>query len=451
MPILLKCFNFKKLVMKLKIGFVLFFVAVILNARDFDRAKMDSLFFLIEQNDCGMGSFSLFEDGKEVYAKTYGYAVLDKKQKPDVNTRYRIASISKSFTATIVMKLIEEGKLRLDDKLDKYYPQIENANEITIEMLLRHRSGIYNLTNANDYLEWHTQKFTKDQLLGKIYDGGSLFMPNQQFAYSNSNYILLTFVIEDVTKDSFANALEKYIVKPCDLKNTFVGSVINIENNEALSYTKLGEWKLEEETDMSIPLGAGFLVSTPTDLNKFYFSLFREKIVNKHSLGLMTQVQDNFGLGLFRVPFYSSIGYGHSGGLDGFHSNAYYFPDEKIGIAVTSNGLVFPLNDIVKTALEIYTGKDTQLPQFDAGVTLTEEDLSKYLGVYSSEALPLKFTIGKDGNVLTAQLTGQPSFPLECFEVDKFRFTPAKVVIEFYPGKNTLILKQGGAELLFIR
>ena len=238
-------------------------------AQSFDKQKMDILFSVIKKKDKGMGSVSIFHNGEEIYRKSYGYADLEKRIKNDSSTKFRIGSISKTFTATIIMKLAESKKLSLSTTLGNFYPQIKNADKITIAHLLQHRSGIANFTNVADYMQWNTEKQTKEQVLNRIASGGVSFEPNEKFEYSNSNYVLLTFIAEDVTKKKFPELLQEIIIGPCGLKNTFVGSQIDTDNNEALSYIKLSEWKQEKETDMSIPLGAGAIVSTPFDLNTF--------------------------------------------------------------------------------------------------------------------------------------------------------------------------------------
>lgn len=413
-------------------------------AQSFDKQKMDILFSVIEKKDKGMGSVSIFHNGEEIYRKSYGYADLEKRIKNDSSTKFRIGSISKTFTATIIMKLAESKKLSLSTTLGNFYPQIKNADKITIAHLLQHRSGIANFTNVADYMQWNTEKQTKEQVLNRIASGGVSFEPNEKFEYSNSNYVLLTFIAEDVTKKKFPELLQEIIIGPCGLKNTFVGSQIDTDNNEALSYIKLSEWKQEKETDMSIPLGAGAIVSTPFDLNTFLNYLFEGKLVAEESLKQMTTVIDNFGLGLIRVPFYDMKGYGHTGGIDGFQANAFYFPEEKVSIALTSNGVVYPLNDIILGSLSIYFGKEYRLPQFKETITLTAEELETYLGVYSSSAFPLKLTISRNGNTLVAQGTGQPSFPLECVEKNKFKFDQARLELEFIPIENKMMLKQNG-------
>ena len=125
--------------------------AFMANAQDFDRSKMDRLFALIEQNNRGMGSISIYESGEEVYQNAIGYVSIADEIKATKNTKYRIGSITKMYTASMIMLLIEEDKLSLDTKLDKFYPEIENAGKITIKHMLKHQSGIFNFTNAPDY------------------------------------------------------------------------------------------------------------------------------------------------------------------------------------------------------------------------------------------------------------------------------------------------------------
>lgn len=431
----------------MKLLFVLaLFLGITPATFSFEKSKMDSLISIIENANKGMGNISIFHDGSEVYNQSYGYSSLENKARANSNTKYRIGSVSKTFTATIIMKLVESNKLTLDTKLSKFYPQIANADSITVEDLLRHRSGIYNFTNSPDYFEWNNNPLSKEQILDKIVAYGSSFKPNEKTEYSNSNYVLLTFIAEDVSHKTYSELLKQYIITPCSLKNTTLGSKIDNNKNEASSYTKVGEWKLEKETDLSFVLGAGGIISTPSELNIFYNQLFGGKIVNHESLELMKTIKSGFGLGLFQVPFYEMKGFGHTGGIDGFQANAYYFPEQKVSIAITSNAVDFPLNDIVVGALSIYFGKEYKLPVFEKEIVLKSEDLDQYLGTYSAPNFPIKLTISKEGNLLKGQGTGQPAFVLECFETDKFKFDQANLKLIFYPAKNKMLLKQSGAE-----
>ncbi|MDH6356545.1 serine hydrolase domain-containing protein [Parabacteroides sp. PF5-9] len=425
--------------------FVLLLWTSCLKAQNSNILKLDSLFTAIENYNKGMGSISIFHNGEEIYQRSYGYANVDNQIKNNANTKFRIGSISKAFTATIIMKLIEEGKLTLASKLSDYYPQVNNSNKITIEHLLQHRSGIPNFIDMEDYMVWSLETQTKEELLNRITSGKASFEPNDKFEYSNSNYVLLTHIAEDVSSKNFSDLLNEIIIIPCNLNNTYVGGKINSNKEEAYSYMKLSaNWVMAKETDMSVPLGSGFIVSNAYDLNKFLYCLFLKKIVNQESLNRMISLKDNFGLGLFQVPFHNNIGYGHTGGIDGFQANAFYFPQENMSISLVENGVVYMLNNIVIGCLNIYFGRDYSLPQFSNPIEINTEELDKYLGVYSSPALPIKFAITKKENTLIVQGTGQQELPLECISNNVFQCEGVDLVLKFVPEDNKVVLEQLG-------
>lgn len=430
-----------------KIIFLVFILAwsTLSEAQTINTAKLDSLFTSIENHKKGMGSISIFHNGEEIYQNSYGYSNVENQIKNSTNTKFRIGSISKTFTATIIMKLAEKGELSLTAMLSEYYPQIPNANKITIGHLLQHRSGIPNFTDADDYTNWCTDTQTKKALLDRIISGGTSFEPGDKFEYSNSNYVLLTYIAEDASSKTFSDLLNEIICTPCLLNNTYVGGKINSNNKEAYSYIKRSsDWEKSNETDMSIPLGSGFIVSNAYDLNKFMYCLFSEKVVNKESLRCMTSLKDNFGLGLLKVPFHDYTGYGHTGGIDGFQSNVFYFPEANMSVALVENGVSYMLNNIIIGCLNIYFGKDYDLPEFIDAIHITTEELDKYIGIYSSTDLPIKLTITKKGNTLIAQGTGQPKLPLECTGNNIFQYEGVDLILEFLPEENKMILKQFG-------
>ncbi len=425
---------------------VFLIIATGLRAQTFDRAKMDAFFDHLAANEQAMGSISISKDGKEIYQRAIGYAEAATEQAADAETAYRVGSISKTFTATIIMQLVEEGKLRLGTKLSDYFPQVPNAKKITVEQLLRHRSGIFNFTSAEDYEATMEDAISREDLAAKIASYPSAFPPDSTADYSNSGYVLLTYIAEQVTGREFAELLQKRICKPCGLTRTAYGGKISPAANEALSYTAVGEWELASETDMSVPAGAGAVIATPTDLTRFFNCLFTGKLIKETSLNRMTKLVDDMGMGLFQFPFGEKKAFGHTGGIDGFQSMAGYFPKERLAIAYVGNGIKYTVNDIMIGALSIYFGADYKLPEFTEAVELTSEQLDRYTGTYSSPTFPLKIMVRNEEGTLTAQATGQSAFPLEAEKLDHFRFNAAGIKIEFVPEKGTLILRQAGGE-----
>jgi CubicO group peptidase (beta-lactamase class C family) len=417
---------------------------------NFDKAKLDNYFNTLEKNNKFMGSVAVSKNGEMIYTKSIGFADVENQVKATENSKYRIGSISKSFTAVMILKAVEEKKLTLDQTIDKWFPSIINANKITVKYLLSHRSGIHNFTDERDYLTWYTQKKTEKEMVEIIEKIGSDFNPDSKAAYSNSNFLLLSYILEKTYVKSYSELLQELIVKPISLKNTYVFGKINPNNSECKSYSFIESWKVAPETDFSIPLGAGAIISTSTDLTKFADALFGGKLLKAESLEIMKTLKDGYGIGLFQIPFYESIGYGHTGGIDGFRSVYSHFASNNISYALISNGINFNNNDISIAVLSAVYDKPYDIPDFTTS-KLTSEELDKYLGVYASKQISLKITITKDRNTLIAQATGQSAFPLEATDKDKFKFDQAGVKLEFKPADKTMLLFQGGSQIIFTK
>jgi hypothetical protein len=216
-----------------------------------------------------------------------------------------------------------------------------------------------------------------------------------------------------------------------------------LENNESNSYSYNDKWEKQTETAMSIPSGAGGIISTPSDLLKFAEALFNYRIISKNSLSQMEKLKDNYGMGLFKMPFYDKYSFGYTREIGGFSSVFGYFPEEKSAFALTSNGSNYDTNEISIALLNVRFNKPFKIPSFKV-YELKSEDLDECLGIYSSPNFPLKITITKSKNVLIAQATGQSSFHLDATEKDKFEFKQAGIVLEFDSNNKQMTLRQGG-------
>lgn len=424
--------------------FTLFLCAPLTQAMDTE--KLDKYMDALEGKF--MGSISVSKNGNLIYQKTMGYADIGSQTKALKDTQYRIGSISKTFTAALVLKAVEEKKITLDKTIESYFPSIKNANTITVHHLLSHRSGIYNFTNNPDYLGWHTSPKSEQQMVALIARGESIFTPGSKADYSNSNYVLLSYILEKIYQKPYAAILDEKIVKPLGLKDTRMSTDKAPQENKTFSYKLTDTWEIEKETHPSILMGAGGILSTPTNLTLFAEGLFNNKIINASSLKQMTSIKDNYGLGLFVLPFYDKKSFGHNGGVDGFSSVFSYFPQDGIAFAITSNGTGYDMNAISLAVLSSAYNKPFDLPDFKT-ISLTSDDLTPYLGIYSSKQMPLKITISRNNNVLVAQATGQSSFELNATEKHIFKFDMAGIVLIFNPAKNQMTLKQGGGVFTF--
>jgi CubicO group peptidase (beta-lactamase class C family) len=395
-----------------------------------------------------MGSIALSHNGKTIYSNSVGYAQLGDSLIADSLTRYRIGSISKVFTATLTLKAAEEGKITLQTSLSKYFPKIQHSDSITIENLLNHSSGIYDFTLDEDYMGWNTSYQSRLAMLGRITKGSPKFNPGTKNEYSNSNYVLLSFILEDIYDKTFGELLKMKIIVPAGLHHTSYGGKINPKSNEAASYSYLGSWEKEPETDLSIPQGAGGIISTAQDLNKFMVHLFSGKIISEKSVDKMKIFKGSFGLGLFKFPYDEKLSYGHTGGIDGFRSVSSYFPEEGLAVSLLSNALNYNKNIILLAVLANYFNKPFELPKFEQN-TVSADDLEKFTGTYSSTEIPPKITISRKDDVLIGQATGQSAFPLKSVSQTRFTFEQAGIELIFNPAKNTMLLKQGGGEFHF--
>lgn len=443
--------------MKKLLFLALLFVSTSLSAQDFDKQKLDTYLNSLQKNNKASLAVAISKSNKPVYEKYVGFLSYKNEHKIDSNTKFRIGSVTKTFTAVIVFQLIEEGKLTLDTKVSRFFPEIKNAEKITIEHLLSHQSGIFNFTDAPLFMNLMVQNKSKEDLLEIIKDQNSVFEPGNQTSYSNSGYVLLGLIIEKATGKSYEEHLNTRIIDKLGLKNTVYGDKIETDKNEAYSMSfQNGKWSnFPLESHMSIPFSAGAIVSTPNDLNEFTYALFNNKLVSTKSLAKMKEIKNGLGHGLISVPFYEKAAFGHNGKIDNFESSAYHFELDDVSISVLANGLTIGFNDILIGVLSIFYNKPFDLPNFDQKpIELSAESLQKYVGLFSSDVLPIQIVINAEGGKITAQATGQAAFPLTPYSNREFRFDQAAIVLLFGGTSDavnytTFTLKQGGQQFAF--
>src|SRR2546423_5339876 len=284
-----------------------------------DKAKLDQFFDRLAEKNKAMGSLTVARDGNVLYTRAIGYSQINGTEKKPLTAanRFRIGSITKMFTAAMIFQLVEAGKLKLTDTLDKFFPQIPNSQKITIAQILAHRSGIHDsILDRNLRPSSNTNAITKDEMLALIAKGTPDFEPDAKHSYSNSGYILLGLILEKLTGKPYGEALEERITSKVGLKDTYVATGnIDVNKNEALTYIHFGgDWKQVPETHPSILFSAGAIVSTPNDLAKFIQALFDLKLISQESLNQMKTIRDGEGLGMGPFTFAGKTFYGHTGG-----------------------------------------------------------------------------------------------------------------------------------------
>ena len=432
--------------------------------------RLDSLMNYLYENNKFMGSLTIREGENVVFSQAYGFADVEKKTKADRFTRYKIGSISKTFTAVMVIQLIEEKKLGLQTKLSRFYPKITNSEKISIYDLLHHRTGIVDLVNQDStFYKVINQKHSREDILKVITTYKSNFEPGTKYEYSNTNYFLLGCIIEKLTKKSYAENLQNRIVIKAELgtyenktEMTAKGAVTNkvfvpttyyqeeatnTNAKESYSYYFDGmKWTKSLENNNSIAFASGGITSTTADLTKFIYALFNGKLVNVTSLDQMKEIKEGYGKAMIQFPFGERRFYGHGGRIENFSSMLGYYPTDKMSFSLISNGDNFVQNDIIIGILSIYYKMPFPFPQF---MKMDAKELAKFKGTYASKDIPLKITVSEKNGELSAQATGQGAFPLTFKEETTFVFAPAGIEMVF--GDKSFVLIQGGAKFNFTK
>lgn len=422
----------------------LLFLGLTSYTQSISRLKLDSLFNTLSENNLAMANIAISKNGVLVYQKAIGCSFIEGNNKvpANINTEYRIGSITKMFTATIIFQLIEEKKLFINDTLYQYFPSLPNAGVISISELLNHRSGLPSFTNDTNYPDWMDKPKSHNDLLALISGRKADFEPNSKADYNNSNYLLLSYIIEKVCKKNYKEVLNERIISKLNLTRTYYGNGIDSNKNECASYKYFdNKWVKDKAANLNNFSGAGAIVSTPSDMTKFIEALFSYKLVSKASLDKMKTLVDGYGMGMFPYSFQSKKGYGHNGKTEGFASSLSYYPEDKLAIAYCTNGEVYPKADILNGVLGICFNTAYSIPVFKP-LVINNQELDKYIGTYLSSQPPIKVLCTKNEVNLLLETSGH-TFVLDAIGNNKFMNARYGYFFEFNQANKQLLIKEG--------
>lgn len=321
--------------------------------------KLDDFLSYVEGNNGGIGSVSIFKGGREVYARSFGQQNLAGVAH-DENSKYQIASVTKMVTAILVFKLIEDGRLSLDDSLSDFYPDMPSAQKITIRNLLEHSSGLGNF-GIKDGSLWVIDQLSQNEILEEIKRQGATFEPGERVAYSNSAYFLLRMLVEQVYGRDYHEIIAQEIAEPLGLKN--FASIKSQPTNTFKSYAFTGKWGEIKDVDYSNVIGVGDIASTTRDLNTLVTGLFQYRILRRDTVEQMQPiVGKGWGMGLAEFTYADNRFVGHGGDALGSHSRVIYNPKDGIAIAYSTNGERIPTNAFLEAIVETVYGRDVTLP-----------------------------------------------------------------------------------------
>jgi CubicO group peptidase (beta-lactamase class C family) len=439
-----------------KICFLSLFAAIILssNAGAQDGARYDKFVqhYVTAQNY--MGTVIIARDNDILYSKGFGSANLEWNIPNTPNTKFRLGSITKQFTAASILLLEERGKLKIDDPIKKYLSDVPSAwDKITIFNLLTHTSGIPNFTNFPEYQKEKFTTHTPKQIVDIFRDRPLDFAPGEKMSYSNSGYILLGYLLEKVSGEMYQDFLQKNIFDTLGMKDSGYDSNSAIIPRRASGYSPGPAGLINAEyADMSIPFSAGALYSTTEDLLRWEQGLFGGKLLSKESLSKMITPNKNgyaLGVGIRNDKGHKVIQ--HGGGIEGFNTQLAYYPDDKLTVAVLSNVNGNTVDQLTGKLAAIALGEEAVLPVEKKEITVPTEILTQYVGTYALQP-GFDLVITLEGNQLITQATGQGKIPIFAESETKFFPKVMEASIEFFKDKkgavSHLILHQNGNELV---
>jgi D-alanyl-D-alanine carboxypeptidase len=294
------------------------------------------------------GALMHYQDEDGPWRGASGVAELGTHHPVDPAGWFRVGSVTKTFTATVVLQLIGEGILSLDDKIDRWLPGlVPGGDGITLHQLLNHTSGLYNYTEElPDVAGIVRDRFEHWDPLRAVRiatDHDPLFEPGTTWSYSNTNYILLGLIIEAATGRSYATQVEDRILSPLDLRHTRLpGDDVTLAEPHAHGYLSVdGELVDISDFNASQAWSAGIIVSTAADLNRFYAALLTGELLRPTELrALRTTVPTDAanhaaGLGISRFSLPNLALWGHSGGIPGYRTWSYHSADATHQVTVS--------------------------------------------------------------------------------------------------------------------
>ena len=310
---------------------------------DESASKIDEILTSLTEKEEFTGAVLVAGNGEVLLSRGYSLADRDKNIPNTPQTKYRLGSITKEFTATAILMLQAQGKLKVQDPVCRYIPECPAIwQDITIHHLLTHTSGIPNITDLPDFQAFKATPSPPDRTIERFRDMALDFEPGKKGSYSNSGYVVLGYIIEQASGQSYETFLQQNILEPVQMENT---GYDHNDGSLATGYTGFhANWAEPDYLDMTIPFAAGGLYSTIEDLYRWDQVLYTEQLLSQESLNLMFTPQAmlsnlgmNYGYGWFVREVNDRLLLGHSGGIDGFATEMRRYPNDKVTIIILSN------------------------------------------------------------------------------------------------------------------
>ncbi len=428
--------------------------------------QLDELLNLYTEYGQFNGSVLVSEKGEVIYKRGFGMANMEWDIPNQSNTKHRLGSITKQFTAMLILQLVEQGKLKLDVPIVTYLPDYPKSSgeKITIHHLLTHTSGIPNYTSFPNFFKNESRNPYSPQEFVKVFADSTLdFTPGEKFSYSNSGYFLLGVIIEKVTGKSYEEVLQENILVPLKMNDTGFDHHNVILKNRATGYERRGNSYINADyLDMSIPYAAGSMYSTVEDLYLWDQALYTEQILpRKYTDLLFTPYIPAFG---------SHYGYGwvigkapigktkdslnvvnHGGGINGFNTLITRVPSDKNLIVLLNNTGGAPLNEMSKAISGILYNEPYDLPKKSLAYSLLKDikevGITQALVKFNENKSTENYTL-REGEMNNAGyellLAGKVKEAIEVFKLNVNAFPKSANV---YDSLGEAYMKDGNNEL----
>ena len=379
--------------------------------------------------------------GQIVLQKSYGNKNFVSDVLNDSNTVFQIASATKQFTATVVMKLQEEGKLSVHDTLSKYFPSFKYAGKITLEQLLTHTSGLYDYVSDIDESDSGIvcHPVNRELVTELIFKHDLYFKPGTQFSYCNSGYYLLGLIIEKVSGKSYEQNVRDIVFSPLQMNRSFFDFKSIADSNIATGYKALTNTYHETafgwRWDSTVTFAAGGIYSTTGDMYRWAQAIAAQKILTAASWqAMLTPHIDSYGYGIYADSLYSRVAYTHGGGIPGFTSFLCYVPVDDLTIILLCNQGWFgeALNTTNADLAGIVFHKPVEPMKELSGIQFSVDTLKKYVGKYDFDKKHHVYITLEDGQLyMEAPQGGLPKSPLYADTQTNFYLKIINARIEF--------------------
>lgn len=390
------------------------------------KSSFDSLLSMQYKPDEPGAVVLVAQRGRVIYRRAIGMANLELGVPMSVATVFKIGSITKQFTAIAILRLVDEGKLSLNDEITKYIPDYPTQGQkITVEHLLTHTSGIVNYSAIRDTLYSGGVELSPTQLIDRFEDQPMRFVPGTKWEYSNSGYALLGYIIERVTGKSYGEFVEENLLRPAQMSRSLYGNDRRIVKNRADAYAaEDGKFSNVPYLSVTHPYAAGSILSTVEDLYAWNQALREGKLVSKDLLQkawsryrLADGKETSYGYGWRMGYIHDRPSLWHGGLVNGFIAMSMYLPEDDVFVTVMSNCADNSPEDLTAKLAALAIGR----PYHYKPMTLEGKILSEYPGVYEGENGQVRVVTLREGR-LFQQIGRGTQIQIRPFQKDRFFF-----------------------------